>query len=142
MSSKEEASMDPELDDVDPTLAAALKKTLEKRGALGGMKAKIRAELYKVIDHSDDEPRSKTLSDRDFIMNELVRDYLLHCKLNYSLSVFTPESGQPEMFLGRSQLAKEFGIVETNAKFKNLPLLFTLISKVHPQGWDFFKLKD
>ncbi|KAL2642027.1 hypothetical protein R1flu_009614 [Riccia fluitans] len=132
--------MDSDLD-VDASLATALKEKLERRGVLGGIKAKIRSELYGVIDHSEESGR-REVSDQDYLIDDLVRDYLLYRRLNITLSVFTPESGQLETPLDRSMLAKKLGIANTGAAFRKLPLLYTLISEVHPKGREFFDIKQ
>ncbi|XP_054126946.1 centrosomal protein 20 isoform X3 [Melozone crissalis] len=91
-------------------LKAVLKDTLEKRGALAQIKARIRAEVFNALDDQS-EPRP-TLSRENLLINELIREYLEYNKYKYSASVLMAESGQPEVPLDRQFLAKELNIVE------------------------------
>ncbi|XP_075293007.1 centrosomal protein 20 isoform X3 [Opisthocomus hoazin] len=91
-------------------LKAVLKDTLEKRGALGEIKARIRAEVFNALEDRS-EPRPP-LSHENLLINELIREYLEYNKYKYTSSVLTAESGQPEVPLDRQFLAKELNIVE------------------------------
>ncbi|NXP55925.1 FOPNL protein, partial [Heliornis fulica] len=102
-----------------------LKDTLEKRGALGQIKARIRAEVFNALDDQS-EPRP-TLSHENLLINELIREYLEYNKYKYTASVLTAESGQPAVPLDRQFLAKELNVVE-DANGKSVPLLYGIIS--------------
>ncbi|NXI02826.1 FOPNL protein, partial [Pachycephala philippinensis] len=130
-----------------------LKDTLEKRGALAQIKARIRAEVFNALDDQS-EPRP-TLSRENLLINELIREYLEYNKYKYTASVLTagighefvllligdiflpslknfrdfffPESGQPEVPLDRQFLAKELNIIE-DASGKSVPLLYGILS--------------
>ncbi|NXI44982.1 FOPNL protein, partial [Galbula dea] len=102
-----------------------LKDTLEKRGALGQIKARIRAEVFNALD--DQTVPRPPLSHENLLINELIREYLEYNKYKYTASVLTSESGQPEVPLDRQFLAKELNIVEdTNGK--SVPLLYGILS--------------
>ncbi|KAM9724741.1 centrosomal protein 20 isoform 3-T4 [Dama dama] len=66
-------------------LKAVLKDTLEKRGVLGHLKARIRAEVFNALD-DESEPRP-SLSHENFLINELIREYLEFNKYKYTASV-------------------------------------------------------
>ncbi|KAM9291255.1 centrosomal protein 20 isoform 3-T3 [Morus bassanus] len=68
-------------------LKAVLKDTLEKRGALGQIKARIRAEVFNALDDQS-EPRPP-LSHENLLINELIREYLEYNKYKYASSVLT-----------------------------------------------------
>ncbi|XP_058706009.1 centrosomal protein 20 isoform X2 [Poecile atricapillus] len=102
-----------------------LKDTLEKRGALAQIKARIRAEVFNALDDQS-EPRP-TLSRENLLINELIREYLEYNKYKYTASVLTAESGQPEVPLDREFLARELNIVE-DASAKSVPLLYGILS--------------
>ncbi|XP_027540107.1 lisH domain-containing protein FOPNL isoform X1 [Neopelma chrysocephalum] len=106
-------------------LKAVLKDTLEKRGALGEIKARIRAEVFNALDDQS-EPRPP-LSHENLLINELIREYLEYNRYKYTASVLTAESGQPEEPLDRQFLAKELNVVE-DASGKSVPLLYGIIS--------------
>ncbi|XP_025952267.1 centrosomal protein 20 isoform X3 [Dromaius novaehollandiae] len=107
-------------------LKAVLKDTLEKRGALGQIKARIRAEVFNALDDQS-EPRPP-LSHENLLINELIREYLEYNKYKYAASVLTAESGQPEVPLDRQFLVKELNIVE-DANSKSIrPLLYGIIA--------------
>uniref|UniRef100_A0A5F8GPX9 Centrosomal protein 20 n=1 Tax=Monodelphis domestica TaxID=13616 RepID=A0A5F8GPX9_MONDO len=96
-------------------LKAVLKDTLEKRGVLGHLKAKIQAEVFNALDDQGEKP--PPLSHENLLINELIREYLEFNKYKYSASVLAAESGQPAMPLERQFLIKELNIFEdSNAK--------------------------
>ncbi|XP_068824370.1 centrosomal protein 20 isoform X4 [Capricornis sumatraensis] len=70
-------------------LKAVLKDTLEKRGVLGHLKARIRAEVFSALD-DESEPRP-SLSQENFLINELIREYLEFNKYKYTASVLIAE---------------------------------------------------
>ncbi|ELK33292.1 LisH domain-containing protein FOPNL [Myotis davidii] len=91
-------------------LKAVLKDTLEKRGVLGHLKARIRAEVFKALD-DESEPRP-TLSHENLLINELIREYLEFNKYKYTSSVLIAESGQPVVPLDRQFLIRELNAFE------------------------------
>ncbi|OXB68864.1 hypothetical protein ASZ78_002279 [Callipepla squamata] len=68
-------------------MITVLKDTLEKRGALGQIKARIRAEVFNALDDQS-EPRPP-LSHENLLINELIREYLEFNKYKYAASVLT-----------------------------------------------------
>ena len=94
-------------------LKEVLKDTLENRGGLGQVKAKIRAEIFAALDDNTLPPPK--LSNENLIINELIREYLMYNNYRQTLSVFLPETGQPDEAkaqLNRSFLAKELQVPE------------------------------
>ncbi|XP_061235389.1 centrosomal protein 20 [Neopsephotus bourkii] len=112
-------------------LKAALKETLERKGALGQIKAKIRTEVFKALDDQN-EPRPP-LTRENFLINELIREYLKYNKYNNAAHVLTAESGQPEVSLDRQFLVKELNIVEGTSG-KSVPLLYGILSQLLRDG--------
>ncbi|XP_065540270.1 centrosomal protein 20 isoform X2 [Lathamus discolor] len=106
-------------------LKAALKETLERKGALGQIKARIRTEVFNALD--DQNEQRPPLTRENFLINELIREYLKYNKYNNAAHVLTAESGQPEVSLDRQFLVEELNIVEgTNGK--SVPLLYGMLS--------------
>ena len=64
-----------------------VKKSLEQRGVLDQLKARIRAEVYSAIEHP--EECRQIVGKENILINELIREYLEFNKYKYSLSVFT-----------------------------------------------------
>lgn len=65
----------------------AVRETLESRGVLGQLKARIRAEVFSALDDQR-EPRPP-LSHENLLVNELIREYLEFNKYRYTASVLT-----------------------------------------------------
>ena len=110
-------------------LRDVLKDTLENRGVLGQVKARIRAEIFAALDDNSLPPPK--LSNENLIINELIREYLEYNNYRQSLSVFLPETGQPQeaaLELKRSFLAKQLQVNE-NSNSERVPLLYGLLSK-------------
>ncbi|XP_058536889.1 centrosomal protein 20 isoform X2 [Ochotona princeps] len=91
-------------------LKAVLKDTLEKKGVLGHLKARIRAEVFNALG-DDSEPRP-SLSHENLLINELIREYLEFNKYKYTASVLMAESGQPVVPLDRQFLIRELNAFE------------------------------
>ncbi|XP_036135429.1 centrosomal protein 20 isoform X1 [Molossus molossus] len=102
-----------------------LKDTLEKRGVLGHLKARIRAEVFNALDDVS-EPRP-TLSHENLLINELIREYLEFNKYKYTASVLIAESGQPVVPLDRQFLIRELNAFE-ESKDNTIPLLYGILS--------------
>lgn len=102
-----------------------LKDTLEKKGVLGHLKARIRAEIFNALD-DDHEPRP-SLSHENLLINELIREYLEFNKYKYTASVLMAESGQPIVPLDRQFLIRELNAFE-ESKDNSIPLLYGILA--------------
>ncbi|XP_039223846.1 centrosomal protein 20 isoform X3 [Crotalus tigris] len=67
-------------------LKAALKEALARRGALGQVRARVRAEVFAALDDPG-EPRPAAPRET-LLLNELIREYLQFHRHNASASVF------------------------------------------------------
>ncbi|XP_063447265.1 centrosomal protein 20-like [Mytilus trossulus] len=106
-------------------LKDVIKDTLENKGTLGQIKARIRAEVFNALnDESENKPQ---LSNENLIINELIREYLDFNKYRYSSSVLVAESGQPNVPLDRGFLSRELNIRE-DRNSSSVPLLYGLVS--------------
>eukprot|EP01116_Phalansterium_solitarium_P010592 TRINITY_DN2554_c0_g1_i2.p1 TRINITY_DN2554_c0_g1~~TRINITY_DN2554_c0_g1_i2.p1 ORF type:complete len:225 (-),score=79.62 TRINITY_DN2554_c0_g1_i2:406-1080(-) len=105
-------------------LKSALQETLESRGSLDKLRAQLRAEIFHTLDDQT-EPRPE-ISDENLILNELIREYLVHNKLHHTVSVFLAESGQPSEPFGRAFLASEIGVSD-DPNSRGKPLLNSLL---------------
>ncbi|KAM4603547.1 centrosomal protein 20 [Polymixia lowei] len=106
-------------------LKCAVRETLEARGVLSQLKARIRAEVFSVLDDQS-QPRPP-LAHENLLINELIREYLEFNQYRYTASVLTAESGQPDVPLDRDFLANELKVAE-DARSKSVPLLYGLVS--------------
>ena len=80
--------------DANETLTAALKTTLERRGALENIRAQVRSTVFECINESS-MPGQESLPEppiENVLINELIAEYLEFNGYNNSLSVFTAES--------------------------------------------------
>ncbi|XP_033887651.2 centrosomal protein 20-like [Acipenser ruthenus] len=106
-------------------LKSALKETLQSRGVLGQLKARIRAEVFNALD--DQSESRPALSHENLLINELIREYLEFNKYRYTGSVLTAESGQPVVPLDRQFMANELNVVEDPSS-KSVPLLYGMLA--------------
>ncbi|KAG9416028.1 hypothetical protein AC1031_000426 [Aphanomyces cochlioides] len=117
-------------------LKDALKETLEARGSMGQIKARIRAEIFNALDEG--APKAK-ISNENLIINELIREYMEYNGYRHTLSVFLPESGQPvEKPFQRRFLAQELNITD-DPRYTQVPLLYSIVtalqdSRHHPSN--------
>ena len=105
-------------------LKNALKETLEQKGVLNEIRAKMRQSIFEAIE-SDDKPQPK-LSNENLIINTLIKEYLDYNNYLHTSSVFQAESGQPKDKLDRNFIASQLNISETNQSQK-VPLLYSIL---------------
>ncbi|XP_013925286.1 PREDICTED: lisH domain-containing protein FOPNL [Thamnophis sirtalis] len=108
-------------------LKAALKEALGRSGALGQVRARVRAEVFAALDDPG-EPRPAAPRET-LLLNELIREYLQFQRFHCSASVFLAESGQPEIPLDRDFLAKELHVVEDTSS-RSVPLLYGILTQL------------
>ena len=116
-------------------LKSVLKETLEERGVLGDIKARIRAEIFTALDN--DTVGKPKLSNENMIINEMIREYLEYNKYYNTASVLTTETGQPaEPAFDREYLHNKFSVKSSKG---DLPLLYELIFGLKPELSSEFK---
>uniref|UniRef100_T1JPF1 Centrosomal protein 20 n=1 Tax=Strigamia maritima TaxID=126957 RepID=T1JPF1_STRMM len=93
-------------------LKSVLKETLNRRGILGQLKARIRAEVFQALD--DQSETRPSLSNENLLINELIREYLEFNQYRYSASVLKAESGQPDTSFDHDFLKAELNLPEDN----------------------------
>lgn len=108
-------------------LKDVLKETLEERGVLNEIRAKVRAEIFNSLnDQSKEKNKQKLLSNENLIINELIREYLIFNNYNHTLSVFLPETSQPvKPPFDRSYISKKIKVLE-DKNSRELPLIYGL----------------
>ncbi len=112
-------------------LKGVLKETLEQKGVLNDIKARIRAEIFTALD-ADTTGKPK-LSNENLILNEIIREYLEYNRYYNTLSVMLTESGQPQdPPFDKEYLHQKFSIGSAG-KGKGLPLLYEIIFGLKPE---------
>ncbi len=106
-------------------LKAVLKETLENRGVLSHVRARIRAEVFNALDDQT-EPKP-SLSNENLLINELIREYLEFNNYMYTNSVLIAETNQPKEKIDRKFLKQELNI-EEDADPSSMPLLYGIVS--------------
>jgi hypothetical protein len=120
-------------DDIDTPsdLHDAMIASLDRRGVLGQIKSRIRAEVFHTI-----EDKSIGMPEKPkeiFLAGELIREFLMSSSLNSSLSVFNEEIGQPnEMNIDREFIGGELGfnMIDEKPQSQQVPLLVLLVNQL------------
>eukprot|EP00928_Gymnodinium_smaydae_P014292 TRINITY_DN15211_c0_g1_i1.p1 TRINITY_DN15211_c0_g1~~TRINITY_DN15211_c0_g1_i1.p1 ORF type:complete len:234 (+),score=68.89 TRINITY_DN15211_c0_g1_i1:139-840(+) len=113
-------------------LKQALVETLDQRGVLGQVKAKVRAEIFAALD--DEHVSRPELPRENALINELIREYLEFNGYHHTLSVLLPEAGHPEeRQFDRRFLAAELQVQE-DSRSMALPLLYGLVGGLRPHA--------
>lgn len=114
-------------------------QNLEQEGTLGALRAQLRARVFKAIENYADSnskqaagfqwqnpAASKLQEDPDaHLVALLVRDYLEHYKMDYSLSVYQPEAAIQNETTTKNDLASKCGLTAQSDQ----PLLVTLLKQ-------------
>ena len=117
----------------NPSLAdlkEAVSESLEASGAMDKLRARLRAEVFQVLDEGRTLPKPE-LSNENLVINEMIRDYLRFNGYTHTLSVFMPDSGQPaseRLPFDREFLAHELHVEDTKWS-RQLPLLYVLLAQ-------------
>nr|CAB3246796.1 lisH domain-containing protein FOPNL-like [Phallusia mammillata] len=113
-------------------LKKALTDTLETKGVMGELKARVRTEVFRALD--DPTATKPKLSNENLLINDLIREYLIFNDYKYTDSVLVAETGQPEVQLHRDFLCQELNVADTESSAK-VPLLYSLLdSFMHQQS--------
>ena len=114
--------MSTELDDLSRLITA----NLERKGVLREMKARLRAEVYHMLEDKS-IPCPPKGDGPLFLAYELIRDFLQTFQLRNTVSVFSEESGQPiENRIDRHFIGEELGINFIDSG-EEIPLLVVLV---------------
>jgi lisH domain-containing protein FOPNL len=107
-------------------LKDVVRHSLESRGVLQQIKARIRAEVYLSLEGKDSVNNVEKPPDV-YLACELVRELFMGLDYKNSLAVFCEESGPPsEMGLNRDFLASELGL-SVHEDDRSVPLLLMVI---------------
>lgn len=100
----------------------AVVSTLKETGRYDKIKAGIRQELFNLLTGSKNADASNDISKENFLINELIREYLQFNGYTNSLSVFMRETGHPEEPMNRDFLSQTLNIVP----HKLIPILYSM----------------
>ncbi|KAG8177709.1 hypothetical protein JTE90_008334 [Oedothorax gibbosus] len=106
-------------------LKDVLKDALSKSGALNEIRARIRAEIFNLLQDESEPP--PVISNENLIINELIREYLIYNGYLFTESVLLAESGHPQYPFDREFLKERLN-VKPSGEADNLPLLYGLFS--------------
>jgi hypothetical protein len=120
-------------------ISAAILAALERRGSARGLRARIRAEVFATLSDQQSSfgpSQAHPKVDGDmYLCMELIRDFLVRCKLDASLSVFEEETGmgaataaaaEARAPIDRRLLAREVGIATVGSD-DDVPILLLLL---------------
>ena len=132
-------------------LRSALMSSLEQRGVLEELRARVRAEIFSTIDPragveaggETEESFASALPaappHETVVLNELVREFLRFHGCEHTLSVFQAECGEARgarvgeaaaaPVLGRELLCRELGVIDTAGPrgSSKVPLLYSMV---------------
>lgn len=123
----------------DPELRDLVAKCLENSGVLGKIRAQLRACTYLSLDQQEDPKvtfpinnaavQQYAASRNGAITLSLIREFLSFYNMQFSLSVFDPESCENTSYnhLSRKNLASELNLTNDNP---DEPLLHTLLTEL------------
>lgn len=116
-------------------------QTLETRGVLGQIRAKLRSSVFKIVDEQDqrlsqpmgcglkwENPLIYKIKDTNVggLIAELMREFMEYLKMDYSLSVFIPECSISPERLKRDEIYARLGLNIANSN-PELPLLYFIL---------------
>jgi lisH domain-containing protein FOPNL len=116
-------------------------QSLETRGVLGQIRAKIRSAVFKIVDEQEQKTNmgcglkwenvnlykiSETKS--GFLIAELIRDFMESLKMDYSLSVFISESNISPEKLKKNEMFYKMGLkLDYMKNFGEIPIMYFIL---------------
>ena len=109
--------------------AEAVKESLAERGVLNKLSGEIRTEVLQILKNEEksDPERQVLKTSENFVINELIKEYLDWNNLIQTRTVLVLETGHPNESLSRSQLEEALN-VQTGANAQKVPLLYSLVA--------------
>ena len=107
-------------------LKSFLLENLENSGKLDEIKSELKNNLFKTLREEQPSKAPSLQNDKEELAAELVQDFFETFCMQYSLSVFIPESKLPERSYQRESLEKKLSLKGN----EELPLLSSLISSL------------
>ncbi len=116
-------------------------QTLETKGVLGQIRAKLRSTVFKIVDDQDqrtnlpmgcglkwENPLLYKIRDTNMggLISEMVREFMEYLKMDYSLSVFIPECSISPERLKRDEILARLG-VNSGVIGADLPIIYFMI---------------
>jgi lisH domain-containing protein FOPNL len=116
-------------------------QTLETRGVLGQIRAKLRSSVFKIVDEQDQKSNIQMgcglkwenhllykIKDTNVggVISELIREFMEFLKMDYSLSVFIPECSISPERLKKDEILAKLGLSINNFN-PNVPMLFFIL---------------
>ena len=126
MSSKPSSTMASEKE-----LCKSVTESLKENGFLDKMRADVRKEILDVLKgerYRHHQP-SNELSADNFVINELIKEYLEWNNYNQTSDVLSLESGQPKQRVSRGELESTMNI-RCGENSSKIPLLYSALSNI------------
>jgi len=92
----------------------AVKDSLEERGVLDKLSAEIRSHVLQILKSEDQGQRTENKdifkTSENFLINELIKEYLEWNKLKHTQAVLVAETGHPKESLTRRELEESLHV--------------------------------
>ena len=111
-------------------LCKTVTQSLRENGFLDKMSADVRKEILEILTNErKNHQLSPELSAENFVINELIKEYLEWNSFNQTSDVLSLESGQPKQRISRSELENTMNI-QSGENSAKIPLLYSIISSL------------
>ncbi|KAL5457327.1 hypothetical protein EMCRGX_G034575 [Ephydatia muelleri] len=120
----------------DAELRDLVTQTLENKGVLGKIRAQLRASVFVALEEQESMKTPHAFVSRrlrDYLQTQegqlaagIVREFLEHFELDFTRSVFDPETNILTSYLGRERLASTIGL---DAERNDAPLLTQILER-------------
>eukprot|EP00094_Tigriopus_californicus_P002476 TCALIF_02393-PA protein Name:"Similar to FOPNL LisH domain-containing protein FOPNL (Gallus gallus)" AED:0.40 eAED:0.40 QI:0/-1/0/1/-1/1/1/0/126 len=115
-------------------LKNAVEAALEEKGLLEEMKCRIRSEIVATLNESGSGRQTQrglpmSATPENFLINELIKEYLEFNDLHHTKDMLLTESGHPKLSMERGEMEKSLK-VSSSANAQEVPLLYSILSTV------------
>lgn len=132
----------------DTELRDLVAHTLESTGALGNIRAQLRANVFLALEDQGSNDKKSFVNDKlekfvstrsGRIITCLIYEFLEYFNLDFTLAVFEPESNSRDIYNGRRQISNELNIKDNNMSMKQPLLVHLLENKLEELSSNYYQ---
>jgi len=115
----------------DLEFVAAIEEALKDKGILEKLSCQVRVEILQLLKSPlmTKEDKNIEVNTSNFIINELIKEYLDFNEYKHTSDILSVESGQPQKRAQRPDLEATLN-VHTGPNAKHVPLLYSMVSQL------------
>ena len=118
----------------DAEFVATIEEALKDKGILDNLSCQVRVEILQLLKSPlVTKEEKKPVNSANFIVNELIKEYLDYNGYKHTSDILSVESGQPQKRAQRNDVEATLN-VHTGPNAKHVPLIYSIVSQLRNQN--------